>query len=119
MGSEKMTGIQISPKPNDAEITVGGGGIKIIASEKPLVTHFVTDWGKVYILLDCSGSMKREKLDQAKTGITNFTRDAFKKHYYVGLIKFASKAELLFEPANNLENLQNILKKMQCFQKKN
>jgi uncharacterized protein with von Willebrand factor type A (vWA) domain len=110
MESEKRTGIQISPKPNRTEITISGGGIKIVASEKPIATHFVTDWGKIYILLDCSGSMKREKLDQAKTGITNFAGDAFKKHYYVGLVKFASKAEHLCEPENNIENLQNILK---------
>lgn len=110
MESEKRTGIQISHKPNNAEITVAGGGIKINASDKPVVTRFVADWGKIYVLLDCSGSMKREKLDQAKTGISDFTKDAFKKHYYVGLIKFASKAEHLCEPTNNLENLQNILK---------
>ncbi len=110
MDSEKRTGIQISLRPNNAELSIDGGGIKIVASEKPIVTSFVTDWGKIYILLDCSGSMKREKLEQAKVGITDFSRDAFKKHYYVGLVKFSGKVEHLCEPTNNIENLQNILK---------
>jgi uncharacterized protein with von Willebrand factor type A (vWA) domain len=110
MDSERRTGIQISHKSNQAEISIVGEGIKIIASEKPITSSFVNDWGKVYFLLDCSGSMKRGKLDQAKTGIINFARDAFTKHYYTGIIKFSNKAEHLSEPTNNIDILQNIMK---------
>jgi Mg-chelatase subunit ChlD len=109
MDSDKRTGIQISHQPVGKEISVVGGGIKISASEKPLSTSFVTDWGKIYILLDCSGSMKRAKLDQAKTGIINFTRDAFKKGYRVGFIKFSDQAEHLSEPTNDISVLHNVM----------
>lgn len=110
MDIERRVGIQLSRNPNHAEVSVADGGIKIIASEKPISTSFVADWGKVYFLLDSSGSMKREKLDKAKTGILDFAREAIHKHYYTGLIKFSDKAEHLCEPTNDVDILKNVIK---------
>jgi uncharacterized protein with von Willebrand factor type A (vWA) domain len=110
MDAEKRTGIQISLKPAKEEISLVAGGIKINASAKPIASSFATKWGWIYVLLDCSGSMKGPKLDQAKTGIIDFARDAFKKQYQVGFIKFSTKAELLCEPTNDIEILQNKIK---------
>jgi Mg-chelatase subunit ChlD len=115
MDSEKRTGIQISQKSSSQEISIVGGGIKIKASEKPIATNFSTNFaanaGWLYIMLDCSGSMRvKQKIDQAKLGIIDFAKDAFKKGYRVGLIKFSDEAELLCEPTNNIETLQNKIK---------
>jgi uncharacterized protein with von Willebrand factor type A (vWA) domain len=110
MENEKRTGIQISHKSDNAEISIVGGGIKIAASEKPIATNFVASWGKIYVLLDCSGSMKKNKIDQAKAGIIDFAKDAFKKQYRVGLIKFSSDVKHLCEPSEYLDALQQAIK---------
>ncbi len=108
MENQKSTGIQISNKPNE-QIAVVGGGIKILASGKPILANFTRDWGNIYLLLDCSGSMKHKKLDYAKAGIMDFARDAFKKEYLVGLIKFGDNAETLCEPTGDIAVLQEKL----------
>jgi Mg-chelatase subunit ChlD len=110
MDNVKRTGIQISQQPGNKEISIVGGGIKIAASEKPINSSFAGTQGKVYILLDCSGSMKGEKIDQARLGIINFTQDAFKKEYKVGVIKFSSQAEHLCEPTSDIEILKSGIK---------
>ncbi len=110
MGSEKRTGIQITQTPIHKEVSIVSGGIKIEASEKPIATNFAIKEGWLYILLDCSGSMRKgQKLDQAKLGIIEFAKDAFKKGYRLGFIRFSDEAEVLFEPTGNLNTLQNII----------
>jgi Mg-chelatase subunit ChlD len=110
MDNDKKTGIQLSRQPATREISVVGGGIKINASEKPIASSFVSDSGWIYMILDCSGSMKRAKLDQARSGIISFTRDAFKKGYRVGFIKFSDQEDHLCGPTDNLDVLQNAMK---------
>jgi uncharacterized protein YegL len=105
MDDQKGTGIQISNKPNE-QIAIVGGGIKILASGKPINASLAPDWGSIFILLDCSGSMKHKKLDQAKSGIMEFARDAFQKKYRVGLIRFGDNAEQLSEPTTDIAVLQ-------------
>lgn len=48
-----------------------------------------------FLLIDCSSSMRGSKLSEAKEGASTFARDARKKHYSVGLIRFATTTELL------------------------
>jgi molecular chaperone DnaK len=110
MDAEKKTGIQISQQSKNADISFVSGGLKILASEKPVAASLEINWGLVYILLDCSGSMKGKKIDQAKSGVINFARDAFKKSYLVGFIKFSDGAEHLCEPTRDINILQNSLK---------
>lgn len=112
MEKEKNTGIQITNKPASKEISIVDGGIKIQASSKPISVGFAVNYGKVYLVIDCSGSMKGEKLSEAKLGILGFTRDAFKKDYRVGLIKFSEKAEHLSEPTAEIGVLQNALRNL-------
>lgn len=114
MDAEKRTGIQISHTSPKQDISIVGGGIKIAASEKPIAASLEVNWGKVYILLDCSGSMKGGKIEQAQSGVINFARDAFKKNYLVGLIKFSDSAEHLCEPTRDIELLQNSLKNIRA-----
>lgn len=57
----------------------------------------------VYLLLDCSGSMAEgNKVAQAKKGAIGFAEEAQRKEYSVGLIQFASHAEHVLEPQNEL-----------------
>ena len=115
MNKEKSTGIQISQKPIGQEISVTGGGIKIKASEKPIATSFAVALGWLYFVLDCSGSKRvKQKLDQARLGIIDFAKDAFKKNYRVGLIKFSDGAEVLFDPTNNIDLLQDQIKDLKA-----
>lgn len=55
----------------------------------------------VFLLIDTSGSMYGEKIDQVKQGALDFTKTALRKGYLVGLIKFDSYAVLLCEPTAN------------------
>jgi Mg-chelatase subunit ChlD len=115
MDNEKRTGIQISQKQDTHEISIVSGGIKILASEKPIATSFEVKWGVVYILLDCSGSMKKaQKLDHSKLGIIDFAKDAFKKYYRVGIITFSSKAEMICEPTIDIDVLQAKIKEIRA-----
>lgn len=66
----------------------------------------------VYLLLDCSGSMKGDKLKQAKRGALNFAREAKSKGYLTGLISFSSSAEHLCEPQPKPKKLEGYLDPM-------
>jgi len=54
--------------------------------------------------------MVGNKLDQAKSGIEDFSKDAFKKNYLVGIIKFSSRVEHLSDPINDIAILQYKMK---------
>lgn len=62
--------------------------------------------GWVYLLVDCSGSMAGDKLEQAKNGGTGFAKDAIAKGYSVGLIEFYGIANHLCEPTRDMAVLQ-------------
>jgi Mg-chelatase subunit ChlD len=68
--------------------------------------------GTVYFLVDCSGSMTGQKMGQVKEGIMEFARDAIKKEYSVGLIKFDTSASRLCKPTSNIEELRVCLDSM-------
>ena len=63
----------------------------------------------VYLIIDTSGSMANEKLEQAKLGILDFARDAFRKEYDVGLISFDTTARHVCEPTCDLGVLKKCL----------
>ena len=62
-------------------------------------------WGTVYVLLDCSGSMGDDRLDQVKTGVADFAKGATKT-YRVGLIRFDTHASLLCEPTKDMGRIE-------------
>ena len=54
--------------------------------------------GHVYLLMDCSGSMAGDKIEQAKRGAIDFSKGAQNKGYAIGLISFSDHARHLMEP---------------------
>ncbi|MEP9410352.1 MAG: VWA domain-containing protein [Candidatus Brocadia sp.] len=66
-----------------------------------------------YLLVDCSGSMAEgNKVVQAKKGAIGFAEEAQKKEYSVGLIQFASHAEHVLEPQNELTSFITKVEKL-------
>lgn len=68
-----------------------------------------SDSGTIYLVLDTSGSMKGDKLSQAKEGALDFAKKAKPKGYRTGLIRFSSAAELLCEPQPEAEKISSYL----------
>lgn len=107
---DKRKGIDIVNQPQSAGISLVGRGIRIDASGKPIEAHFEQNWGKVYMVLDCSRSMAGYKIDQAKQGVLDFAKDAIGKKYLVGLIKFSTNATHLSELTKDIGYLEAQMK---------
>ncbi len=58
---------------------------------------------RALLLIDCSSSMSGSKIMQATEGALSFAADAFKKQYSIGLIAFASEAQILCRAEDNLD----------------
>lgn len=65
--------------------------------------------GYALLLIDCSDSMDGSKLSEAKQGASAFALDARTKHYLVGLIAFASDAELVCKLAESPSTLDSAI----------
>jgi Mg-chelatase subunit ChlD len=65
-----------------------------------------------FLLIDCSLSMAGSRLIQAKEGSLAFAREALKKGYSVGLIRFAGTAEVLCYPKDGLDALESKLQRL-------
>ena len=105
--SHSRKGIDIARELKSEGVSMVGGGIHIDASAKPIEAHFERTWGKVYMVLDCSGSMAGCKIDQAKQGILDFAADAIRKEYLVGLVRFNTHATHLSEPTKDTACLES------------
>lgn len=66
----------------------------------------------VYLLVDCSGSMDGDKIEQAKNGAVDFAKESIKKGYAVGLIKFDTVAAHLISPQKELAQFENQVREM-------
>jgi Mg-chelatase subunit ChlD len=97
--------IEIIRHSPDKHTIISNGGIEI--SYKGItVSGNTSGEGYVYLVVDCSGSMKGNKLEQAKKGALSFAKDALSKGYYTGLIQFHTWATLLCEPQKETSILQ-------------
>jgi Mg-chelatase subunit ChlD len=103
--SEK--GIEINSSQN-RQITISSHGVEIRHRGKPVSSVFARA-GYAYLLIDCSGSMAGDKLNQAKRGASRFATDALSKGYYTGLIQFDTYASLLAEPTKEISLLERCL----------
>ena len=111
MESEKRvtTGDGIRITKRDTRIVVSQGGVRIQHEDKPVKAESAHT-GVVYLLIDCSGSMEGDKLNQARRGALTFAKDAQRKGYSTGLIQFDSSAEHLCDPQRELSILEGQLK---------
>jgi Mg-chelatase subunit ChlD len=107
---DQRKGISIARESKSTGISLSGGGIRIEASNKPVGAQLEQNWGKVYMVLDCSGSMAGYKIGQAKRGVIDFAKDAIRKKYLVGLIKFDTNATHLSEPTQEIGSLESHMK---------
>jgi len=105
-------GIRIVESEGRASITENG--IKIQGEEKKPVRGRLIKVGFVYLVIDCSGSMEGQKLEQAKRGALSFAKDALTKEYSIGLVQFESEVTHLCEPQRNVEILDKYLQKMEA-----
>jgi Mg-chelatase subunit ChlD len=100
-------------KPNTSkrtEISTSAKGIEIERKGKPIVGS--TKTGYVYLLVDCSISMRGNKITQAKNGALSFAKNALAKGYITGLIQFDSDARLLCEPGEDISILARAVEKI-------
>jgi len=103
-----VPGKAIEITKQDKRITVSGAGIEIQHRRKAIKAETAAG-GAVYLVIDCSGSMIGNKLDQAKKGAINFAKEAHGKGYAVGLIKFDDEAIHLSEPSQDILALSPIV----------
>lgn len=64
---------------------------------------------QVYLLIDCSISMRDFKLEQAKSGAIQYAENACKKGYAVGVISFSGQARLVCKPVKNSMELKKAI----------
>ena len=67
----------------------------------------------VYLLIDCSASMRGFKLAQAKAGSIHFAENAFRKGYAVGAISFSSDARMVSEPVQDVNQLRQPIARLE------
>lgn len=90
---------------------MSSGGIEI--TKGPFTWSGLQD-GWVYLLVDCSGSMEGDKIEQARKGAAGFAKDAIVKGYSIGLIEFYGIANHLSEPTRDLGMLQRHIDTLQA-----
>lgn len=105
-------GIEITEHSTNDHISTFRRGIEIRYKGQPVSMAIGT--GYVYLVVDCSGSMAGDKLNQAKKGSLGFAKDALIKGYLIGLIQFDSSAVHLCEPQREISVLDQHLQKMEA-----
>lgn len=113
MGKGIASGKGIEITKEEKRITISQGGVEIRREGKP-VSSEITGAGFVYLVVDCSGSMREgNKLDQAKKGSLSFAKEAKAKGYSVGLIQFHSYTNHLCEPVQEIPILAQHIERME------
>jgi Mg-chelatase subunit ChlD len=109
--SEKK-GVELVRAEHSSEISVTIGDTKLRPQGHPVRIRFEKQTAYVYLVIDTSGSMAGDKLEQAKKGVIDFAKDAFRKEYAVGLISFSTTARHVCEPTYDLRVLQGRIRQM-------
>jgi Mg-chelatase subunit ChlD len=105
-------GIEIYTKDTPKGVSITIGTTKVETQGQPVSIRFEKQQAYVYLVVDCSGSMAGQKLEQAKKGILDFSKDAFLKEYLVGLISFDTEARHICEPTYDIGLLNSSLEQM-------
>jgi Mg-chelatase subunit ChlD len=99
-------GIELVNANSNSKVSIVIGNTNIKPQGHPVSVKFEKQAAHVYLLVDTSGSMANDKLEQAKRGIIDFAKDAFRKEYDVGLISFNTTAKHICQPTYDLEVLK-------------
>src|SRR4030042_6762207 len=110
MGDKK--GVELVRTEQSSGISVTIGSTKLKPQGHPISVRFEKQIAYVYLVIDTSGSMAGDKLEQAKKGILDFAKDAFRKEYVVGLISFNTTARHVCEPTYDIGLLKDRIREM-------
>jgi Mg-chelatase subunit ChlD len=105
-------GIEIVTNNPRGCVLIQPDGVSISSTGRP-VSSLSAITGTVYLVLDCSGSMSGNKIEQAKQGAINFAQDALRRGYSVGLIRFDSSAELVCKAVREISSLRQAVNILQ------
>jgi Mg-chelatase subunit ChlD len=112
MGDKKGIELTKSDRPTGVSVVIGDTVLK--SQGRPTSVRFGRQTAHVYLVIDTSGSMAGGKLEQAKEGVIDFAKDAFRKEYSVGLISFDSVAKHVCEPTYDIELLKDRVREMRA-----
>lgn len=105
-------GIELIKTEKSPEISVTIGKTTLKPQGHPINVRFEKRAAYVYLVIDTSGSMVGDKLEQAKRGVIDFAKDACRKEYAVGLISFNSTAKHISEPTYDVGLLKDRVREM-------
>jgi Mg-chelatase subunit ChlD len=105
--------LEISRRTKNTPQSASRASIEIHPINKAERTTTLTP-SYVYLVMDCSGSMAGENLQQARRGALDFAGSALAKGYYIGLIKFHSSATHVCDPVKELLVLKQHLDGMEA-----
>jgi len=109
--SEKK-GVELVRTEHSSGISVAIGDTKLEPQGHPVSIRFEKRTAYVYLVIDTSGSMAGDKLEQAKKGVVDFAKDASRKEYAVGLISFNTTSRHVCEPTYDVRTLQGRIREM-------
>jgi len=91
----------------------GKAGLEIRSTGSPVKIDLIPQGGFLYVVIDCSTSMEGgDKLNKAKRGAIDFSRDAIAKNYQVGLIGFGDFAHHYCAPQKQIPELERCMESM-------
>ena len=105
-------GVELIKPDQSSGISVTIGNTTLKPQGHPISVRFEKQTAYVYLVIDTSGSMVGSKLEQTKKGIIDFTKDAFRKEYAVGLISFNTTAKHVCEPTYDIGLLKDRIREM-------
>jgi Mg-chelatase subunit ChlD len=105
-------GIELAKSDQSPAVSVVIGNTALKPQGSPTSVRFERQTAHVYLVIDTSGSMVGYKLEQAKEGVIDFTKDAFRKEYAVGLISFNTTARHVCETTYDIGLLKDRIREM-------
>jgi Mg-chelatase subunit ChlD len=105
-------GIELAKSDQSPGVSVVIGNTALKPQGCPTSVRFEKQMAYVYLVIDTSGSMVGNKLEQAQKGVIDFAKDAFRKEYAVGLISFNTTAKHVCEPTYDIALLKDRIREM-------
>jgi len=90
--------------------TISGSWLKDLESSSGPITRAKKRICETWLLIDTSGSMGSEGINQARSGAVGFAEQATTSGYNVGVISFADNADARCEPTHSVGQIRNALR---------